>query len=202
MEPRADWRRRCEDIGFSFHSVDGVYWDESACWMFSEAEIDTLETATAEVHAMCLEACDRVVREGRYAEFAIPEAFAGYVAESWREREPSVFGRFDFAWDGSGAPKLLEYNADTPTALPEASVAQWFWLQDLKARGHAGDPGEGADQFNSLHEKLIARWKALAGCIAPQVCPRRDQASDGSLSANTRRSSPPGSRLRKLARMR
>jgi hypothetical protein len=49
-------------------------------------------------------------------------------------------------WDGSGAPRMLEYNAGTPTALLEAGVVQWHWLQDVHPE---------ADQFNSLHEQLI-----------------------------------------------
>jgi glutathionylspermidine synthase len=61
---------------------------------------------------------------------------------------------FDLAYDGSGPPKLLEYNADTPTALVEASVAQWFWLRELHP---------GADQFNSIHERLIDAWRRWAG---------------------------------------
>jgi glutathionylspermidine synthase len=72
----------------------------------------------------------------------------------WRARQPSVYGRFDLAYDGRRPPKLLEYNADTPTALFEASVAQWFWLQDID---------RDKDQFNSIHERLIARWKEIAG---------------------------------------
>ena len=51
------------------------------------------------------------------------------IAESWNAREPALAGRFDLAYDGSRPPKLLEYNADTPTALLEASVVQWHWLQ-------------------------------------------------------------------------
>jgi glutathionylspermidine synthase len=47
---------------------------------------------------------------------------------------------------------MLEYNADTPTALVEAAVAQWFWLKDIDERG---------DQFNSIHERLIDAWKAV-----------------------------------------
>jgi glutathionylspermidine synthase len=88
---------------------------------------------------------------------AIPEAWRERVAQSWRSRQPSLFGRFDFAYDGSGPPKLLEYNADTPTALLEASVVQWHWLQQEILPGQPD-----ADQFNSLHEKLIASWRALA----------------------------------------
>ncbi len=163
VPPRADWQRRCEEMGFSFHSVGGRYWEETACYVFSADEIDILEAATGELHRICLEACDRIVRGERYRELAVPDAFSRLVAESWKRRDSSIFGRFDLAWDGNGPPKLLEYNADTPTALIEASVAQWFWLEDRKRPGsdRAGAIGEGADQFNSLHEKLIERWKDL-----------------------------------------
>jgi glutathionylspermidine synthase len=49
-------------------------------------------------------------------------------------------------------PQLLEYNADTPTALLEAAVVQWFWMKDCHPD---------ADQFNSIHERLIEAWRAL-----------------------------------------
>lgn len=149
---RANWRERCEEAGFRFHSMGGTYWDESACYAFSASQIDALEAATAELHELCLKAAEEAVRSRRFAQFAIPEPFQELVAQSWRSREPTLYGRFDFSWDGAGEPKLLEYNADTPTALLEASVVQWHWLEDTH-----GD----ADQFNSLHEKLVARWQKL-----------------------------------------
>ncbi len=155
--PRPDWIAQCEKVGFSYHSLDGTYWDESRCYRFSAAEIDALEAATAELNARCLDAAEHIVARGRMAELAIPPEWRDRVAESWRARQPSLFGRFDFAFDGTAPPKLLEYNADTPTALLEASVVQWYWMQQAIA------PGEpAADQFNSLHEKLIANWRALA----------------------------------------
>ena len=49
---------------------------------------------------------------------------------------------------------MLEYNADTPTSLLEVSVIQWDWLQALHP---------GADQFNSVHEKLVDYWKFVQG---------------------------------------
>ena len=151
-EPRPNWRQRCEEAGFFFHSMGGAYWDESAAYRFSSAEIDHIEAVSAEMHQLCLKAADEAVRARRFAEFAIPETFHDLVAQSWREREPSLYGRFDFSWNGEGEPKLLEYNADTPTSLLEASVVQWQWLEDVQ---------KDADQFNSLHEKLIARLKTL-----------------------------------------
>lgn len=153
LSPREQWQARCEASGFHWHSMGGVYWDESACYAFSEEQIDRLEAVTAELHALCLRAAGEVVRARRFDEFAIPAAFHDLVAASWQHAEPSIYGRFDLSWDGEGEPKLLEYNADTPTALPEASVAQWLWLEDAKPH---------ADQFNSLHEKLVARFAALA----------------------------------------
>ncbi len=55
----------------------------------------------------------------------------------------------DLAYDGVGIPKMLEYNADTPTSLLEAAVIQWQWFQDTYPD---------ADQFNSIHERLIEAW--------------------------------------------
>ena len=72
------------------------------------------------------------------------------VQASWDRDDFSLYGRFDFAIMPGGAPKLLEYNADTPTALLEAAVAQWYWKEDLR---------KDCDQFNSIHERLIAAWK-------------------------------------------
>lgn len=150
--PRPNWKRRCEAAGFGYHSMDGTYWDESACYAFSADEVDRLEAATEDLHRRCLAAVDVVVKERRMDQFAIPEPFHAMVAESWWRSDPTLFGRFDFSWDGRGEPKMLEYNADTPTALLEASVIQWHWLEDVRPA---------SDQFNSLHEKLIARWQAL-----------------------------------------
>lgn len=150
--PRADWRARCESVGFDFHTIDGTYWDESVCYRFDADGIDALEAATGALHELCLAACDHAITHRRLDEFAIPRSFQPLVERSWREREPSLFGRFDLAWTGSGPPKMLEYNADTPTALLEASVVQWHWMEEARP---------GADQFNSIHEALIERWGGL-----------------------------------------
>ena len=151
--PRPDWPKKMEDLGFGFHSIDGIYWDERACYQFSAQEIDTLETATADCHEMCIAAAQHVIDKNLYARFAIPPEFIPLIERSWNDDEATFFGRFDFSWDGNGSPKMLEYNADTPTSLIEASVAQWYWLQEVKP---------GCDQFNSLHEKMIERFKAIA----------------------------------------
>jgi glutathionylspermidine synthase len=150
LTPRPGWQKQFEELGFSYHSIDGLYWDERYAYRFTAAQIDTLEQASIDLHQMCLRAVEHVVSKGQIERFAIPETFWSHVETSWREKEFSLYGRFDLSWNGTGAPKMLEYNADTPTGLVESSVAQWYWLQDVFPQ---------ADQFNSLHEKLIEQWK-------------------------------------------
>jgi glutathionylspermidine synthase len=156
VAPRMHWRENCAEVGFTFHSTGGVYWDEAHCYRFTAAEIDTLETATRELHALALQAVEAMIVKDRFEQLSIPPAFADYIRASWNAREPALAGRFDLAFDGVNPPKLLEYNADTPTALLEASVVQWRWFQETVLPQNPD-----ADQFNSLHEKLIAGWRAL-----------------------------------------
>ncbi len=153
--PRPDWPARVENVGLTYHtheSADGPrpYWDESACYEFSAAEVDRLEKVIHELHHLLIDVADDIVTRGNWAQLGLPASAVPLIERSWADDDFSIYGRFDFAWMPGGAPKLLEYNADTPTALIEASVAQWHWLQDVKP---------GMDQFNSLHERLIAAWK-------------------------------------------
>lgn len=158
---RPGWDAKAEALGFTWRHLDGArYWDERAYYAFTLAEIEAgIEAPAAELHAMCLDLVDEVTKsEELMARLAIPEASRDDVAESWARRDPSLYGRFDFAYDGSGPAKLFEYNADTPTSIYESAAFQWIWLEDLIAAG--GLPAD-ADQFNSLHEKLEARFRAI-----------------------------------------
>ncbi|HEY8064841.1 MAG TPA: glutathionylspermidine synthase family protein [Methylosinus sp.] len=160
--PRPDFAEEAKRIGFHYAHADGEpYWDETARYVFSMREIeDRLETATADLAALCEDVVARIVTDEQALErLRIPRHAWAPIAESHARRDPSLYGRFDFAYDGSGPPRLLEYNADTPTSLFESSVVQWFWLERMIERGHLP---AGADQFNSLHDRLIARWREIA----------------------------------------
>jgi glutathionylspermidine synthase len=151
IAPRKDWQERVESQGLSYHTIDnGLYWDESACYRFTVGEIDAVEEATEELQRLSLAAVEHVIRKNLFELLRIPRESVPLVIRSWEKGDPSVYGRFDLAYDGGGPPKLLEYNADTPTALLEASVVQWFWLKDVFPH---------ADQFNSIHEKLMDFWR-------------------------------------------
>jgi glutathionylspermidine synthase len=148
--PRAHWQERVEAAGLTWHSS---YWNESAFYELTAKEVEVLESSTNELAEMTLHAAQHIIDNKLYARMAIPDSAVALIEDSWKAEPPSLYGRFDFAYDGRNPPKLLEYNADTPTSLLEAAVIQWYWLQDQFPS---------CDQFNSIHDRLIARWKEMA----------------------------------------
>lgn len=162
-QPRPDWREKVESVGLTFHSHDhGPYWDESAAYELTAAEVEALESAANQLHFLCIDAAEAVIKNNWWSRLGICEAAIPAILQSWKRDDFSLYGRFDLAYDGISPPKLLEYNADTPTALVEAAVAQWFWLQELHPQ---------ADQFNSIHERLIAAWQRFASAPAANPPP-------------------------------
>ncbi|UYC12565.1 glutathionylspermidine synthase family protein [Xanthomonas sp. CFBP 8445] len=166
---RGDWRAQAAEYGFRFHTIDGQrYWDERAYYAFSLRQIERdLEDPSAELHAMAMGLLDEIVAsEALMQRLAIPPAFRDWIADSWRRREPHLYGRLDLAYDGRGPAKLYELNYDTPTSLFESAFFQWQWLEDQRAQGRLPDE---ADQFNSIHEALLERFAALAGGLPPPL---------------------------------
>jgi len=169
-DPRPDWQATVEEQGVIYpltrYPDDSLrpYWDESAYYAFTLPEVEALEEVVEELHRMCLDAAAHIVDHDRFADLGIEDPrVAGLVAESWHRRaeQPSLYGRFDLRYDGGPGPaKLLEYNADTPTSLVEAASAQWFWMEDRFP---------GADQWNSLHERLVDAWRKQAALLPPGV---------------------------------
>jgi len=156
IEARSNWKNKVEELGFSYHSLDDtIYWDENVCYEFNYEQITILENATNEIYRICIEAVDHIIKFNLYNEFLIPEKFIPFIEKSWEDDLPSIYGRFDLSWNGQFEqdPKLLEFNADTPTSLFEAAVVQWFWLEEFN---------KNFDQFNSIHEKLIESWKYIS----------------------------------------
>lgn len=150
---RKDWETIVEGLGYDFYKAeDHRFWHESAYYKFTADEVDEIEAAANKLEELCIQAVDRIVSQRLFPILGIPADVAAAITESWRIKSPSIYGRFDLMYDGKSPPKMLEYNADTPTALFEASVVQWHWKEQRFPE---------ADQFNSIHEALVAHWRAL-----------------------------------------
>jgi glutathionylspermidine synthase len=152
---RRAWRQRVEEQGLLFHALDDrrEYWGEGAYYRLTTDEVGELERSTRELQQLCLEAAQYAIDHHRHRELGVPAAAVPLIERAWHEEPPSLYGRLDLAFGPDGVPKLLEYNADTPTSLLEAAVIQWTWVEDCFA---------GCDQFNAIHELLIDTWRDLA----------------------------------------
>jgi glutathionylspermidine synthase len=154
-QPRSDFRKLIQSQGLVYEAnADGSpYWDESAYYSFSAHEVDQLYAAAKELHQMFLAAAKHVLAQKDGLEkLEIPASLHGIIRKSWEDDAWEFYGRFDLTLNRMGVPKLIEYNADTPTGLLEAGIIQWYWKKDLFPHN---------DQFNSIHEGLVNRWKEI-----------------------------------------
>ncbi|GAB3263976.1 glutathionylspermidine synthase family protein [Kineosporia babensis] len=154
--PRPDAYQLVEAEGLAYarerndSSDELPYWFEGAAYRFTEPQIDELERVTDELHAMAMHATRVMCHDpATLQRLRIPEYAWPYLRKSVEE-DWTLYGRFDLLWDGSSAPKMLEYNADTPAALVETAVTQWSWLETVQPE---------RDQWNMLHERLVHTWR-------------------------------------------
>lgn len=121
-------------------------------------QVDEIEAATNRLQEMCAELVGHVIGGNQFDKIGITGDAIGLIQDSWNDDEQQIYGRFDLSIGRDGSIKMLEYNADTPTSLLEASVVQWQWLESVCPT---------ADQFNSIHERLIEAWKTsgLTGLV-------------------------------------
>lgn len=158
-----NWKARLEGIGYGYHSEGGVpYWSEDQYFEITMRQADELYAASATLWDMCLKAVAHVISHKKYDAFNIPPYIVHHIERSWNEDAPSVYGRFDLAYNpNSGLIKLLEFNADTPTSLFECAVVQWYWKQHYFS--------DNTDQYNSIHEQLIQTWTDLKPHLKGEV---------------------------------
>lgn len=161
LPERPGWREEAEKLGFTFADMGGEpYWDETSAYAFTLQEIEQgIEDPATELHAMCREAVERAVRDEYWLDrLGIPAEHRDLIADSWSRGEPELYGRMDLSYDGTGPARLLEYNADTPTSLYESASFQWLWFEQQQA---AGVLDQDCDQFNGIHEAIVARWSQI-----------------------------------------
>ena len=129
-------------------------WDETVYYQFTAGQIENeFIGPVEEIERLCFEVVERVVNdETLLSKLGIAETYWDYIADSWHGNERNLYGRMDLTYDGSTSPKLLEYNADTPTALYETAVFQWEWLEQAAELSFIP---KNIDQFNEVHECIL-----------------------------------------------
>ncbi len=145
-----------ESLGFVWHTDrDDTSYISDELVIISEKEAEAYYEATNTLYDMVVEAAEHVIENNLFHEIGIPFNLVEVIKASWEnDVHWHLYGRFDLAGGVDGKPiKLLEFNADTPTALFETAIVQWAIL---KKNGL-----EEAHQFNALYEALLDNFKRL-----------------------------------------
>ena len=143
-----------ESIGFSWHTdIDNTSYISDEVVIISEDEANGYYEAANELYDMFCEAGEYVIENNLFHELDIPFNLVEIIKKSWEDDVHwHLYGRFDLAGGIDGIPiKLIEFNADTPTAVFETSIIQWAMLK-------YNDLNE-ANQFNSFYEALRDNFK-------------------------------------------
>lgn len=116
-----------------------------------QAQADALLEAADELYALMEASVPDDLPDSFLQQLAIPEILWPLVRHSWNDdRHWHLYGRFDLALSPQG-PKLIEFNADTATGIPETAVVQWA---SLAAAGR-----QDATQASGLFEALVEQMR-------------------------------------------
>ena len=145
-----------EKIGFVWHTdSDETSYLSNQLVQVTTDEAEAYYEAGNELYDMFVAAGEFVVENDLFHDIGIPFNLVEQIKESWEnDVHWHLYGRFDLAGGIDGHPiKLLEFNADTPTALFETSIVQWAML---KQNGM-----DESSQFNIVYDKLLDNFKRL-----------------------------------------
>jgi len=145
-----------ESLGFVWHtdSNETPYISDQLV-ILSRAEAEAYYKAGNELYDMFIAAAQYVIDNNLFHEIGIPFNLVELIKESWEtDIHWHLYGRFDLAGGVSASPiKLLEFNADTPTALFETAIVQWALLKQNGLEETA--------QFNGVYEAILDNFKRL-----------------------------------------
>ncbi len=145
-----------ESLGFVWHTdSDKTSYVSNELVLLSQEEAQSYYEATNELYDMFVAAGDYIIENELFHEVGIPFNLVELVKQSWEsDIHWHLYGRFDLAGGIDGKPiKLIEFNADTPTALFESAIIQWAILKLNKM--------DEENQFNFIYEALVNNFKRL-----------------------------------------
>ncbi|MBR8463239.1 glutathionylspermidine synthase family protein [Campylobacter sp. faydin G-24] len=143
-------------LGFAWHTdADGSAYVADELVAVSSDEAEAYYRAVNELYDMYITAAQHIIDNNLFHEVGIPFNLVDLIKDSWEnEVHWHLYGRFDLAGGLDGKPiKLIEFNADTPTAVFETAIIQWAMLKFNKM--------DEASQFNDLYAGLVENFKRL-----------------------------------------
>lgn len=145
-----------EKLGVTWHTdSDNSSYVSDALVKITQDDAEAYYEAVNELYDMYAKAAQYVIDNNLFFELGIPFNLIDAIKKSWEnDVHWHIYGRFDLAGGVEGKPiKLLEFNADTPTALFETALLQWALLKE-----NALDEDK---QFNNVYDAIKENFKRL-----------------------------------------
>ena len=135
-----------EGFGWFIDGDNDEYVTDDAI-LVSKAESDKLTKASEECYRMFYKAMEHVSETDQWSRLGLPEKMIPLIRHDWDRKIPHLCGRMDFAGGIEEFPiKLIEFNSDTSTLMPESAYFQ-KWLTQAVEKDFKGS-------FNQLKENL------------------------------------------------
>lgn len=145
-----------EEIGFGWHTdSDESKYVADELVLVTNPEAEAYYECVNELYDMYATAAQHVIDNNLFFELGIPFNLIDAIKKSWdNDVHWHLYGRFDLAGGIDGQPiKLIEFNADTPTALFETAILQWAILKHNNMDEEL--------QFNNIYEAISDNFRRL-----------------------------------------
>ena len=145
-----------DELGFTWHTdVDGSKYVSDELVQITQDEAEAYYKAGNEIYDMYVEAAEHVIQNDLFFDLGIPFNLVDAIKKSWEnDVHWHIYGRFDLCGGIDGeAIKLIEFNADTPTALFETALLQWALLKQNEMNEDK--------QFNNVYDGILQNFKRV-----------------------------------------
>ena len=144
-----------DSIGFHWHTdSDESSYVADELVVLNKEQAERYYEAVNELYDMFVATGDYIIENNLLDELDIPFNLQELVKLSWEnDVHWHLYSRFDLAGGIDKDIKLIEFNADTPTALFETAIIQWAMLK-------ANNLDE-ESQFNFIYEAIVNNFKRL-----------------------------------------
>ena len=148
--------RTMRKLGLKYFTEPGMDYIINELIGIQPNEIQAYKNAANQLYEMYQNAAQYVIDNNLWETAGIPENAIEIIKYTWKNRDqhPHLYGRFDIAGIINNKPaKLIEFNADTATILPESVILQREQLLANKM--------DATKQFNNTFKFIRERFKSI-----------------------------------------
>jgi glutathionylspermidine synthase len=141
--------------------LEEEYFSEELLGIY-RSEVEQLRRISDEAFYLFQRATDKIIAENRLSDLGIPLSFQNCIEHTWKNKtkHPFLYGRFDINGGlKSDYGRIIEFNADTCSTIPETLLWQPLQLEKLK-----GNP----QSFNTLKYDITSTLSNLKSLIGKE----------------------------------